>query len=327
MATPAPQGQKITADTVAALAQGAALSQPGPAVYSVDISPDGQVVAAGFADGTIRLWNAADGTLLHTLAGHTAAVQSLAFSPTEDVLASGSDDATIRTWSVADGAPIDTLDHTLMARILRVTYSPNGKLLAAGGQMCAAELIQSWNGILRRTLPEPKCGRQSLKWVEAWGIAFTPDSEQIILGSGRLMDGGSIWRWGVEGVERPAILAGYALPVRDLALSSDGRTLAVTAVGGFLVWLRDAESGALLHELTGHAFRVNDLAFTPDGTLLVTASRDGTLRFWNVADGSPAGIVRLGWVDPLSFAISPDGRMLAVGLRDGTVSLWGIPGE
>jgi WD40 repeat protein len=300
------------------------LSQDGPAIYSVDFSADGSLVGAGSADGTIRLWNMRDAQLLHTLLGHSAAVQSIAFSPTEDLLASGSDDATIRTWTVTDGKPVDTLDHTLMARVLRVVYSPDGKLLAAGGQICAAELIHSWNGVLRRTLPEPHCGTQSLKWIEAWGIAFTPDSQEVIAGSGRLMDGGSIWRWEVEGFERPAILAGYGLPVRDLALTPDGKTLAVTAVGGQLVWLRDSETGALLHELTGHVFRVNDLAFTPDGTLLASASRDGTIRFWNVADGSLAGVLRLGWTDPLSLAFSPDGRVMAVGMRDGRLSLWGI---
>ncbi|MEH6728405.1 MAG: c-type cytochrome, partial [Hyphomicrobiales bacterium] len=37
----------------------------------------------------------------------------------------------------------------------------------------------------------------------------------------------------------------------------------------------------------GHKSGVNDVAFNNDGTVLYTASMDGTVRSWNVADGTP----------------------------------------
>ncbi len=41
----------------------------------------------------------------------------------------------------------------------------------------------------------------------------------------------------------------------------------------------------LLRTLTGHAFTVNGAAVTSDGTLVVSASRDKTLKVWDLSNG------------------------------------------
>jgi len=79
------------------------IEHPAP-VHSVAFSPDGQILASGSEDGTVRLWLAADGTLLRTLEGHTDSVLSVAFSPNGQTLASGLEDKTVRLWR-ATGKP------------------------------------------------------------------------------------------------------------------------------------------------------------------------------------------------------------------------------
>ena len=64
----------------------------------VAFSPDGNTIASGSSDNSIRLWNANTGTLLRTLTGHTSLVYSVAFSPDGNTIASGSLD-TIRLWN------------------------------------------------------------------------------------------------------------------------------------------------------------------------------------------------------------------------------------
>jgi WD40 repeat protein len=68
-------------------------------VSSVAFSPDGQTLASGGSDGSIRLWDLTTGTSNpRVLTGHELAILSLVFSPDGLTLASASDDQTIRLW-------------------------------------------------------------------------------------------------------------------------------------------------------------------------------------------------------------------------------------
>ena len=61
-------------------------------VRSVAFSPDGQLLASGSDDNTIKLWQPGTGNQIRTLTGHSNWVISVAFSPDGQLLASGSDD-------------------------------------------------------------------------------------------------------------------------------------------------------------------------------------------------------------------------------------------
>ncbi len=71
-------------------------SQAG--IESIAFSPDGSLLASGSSDGAIQLWQVSDGSLLHTLTGHTSGVSGVAFSPDGQLIASGSGDGTVRLW-------------------------------------------------------------------------------------------------------------------------------------------------------------------------------------------------------------------------------------
>ena len=98
-------------------------------VNSVAFSPDGQIMASGSADKTVRLWRVADGSLLRTLEGHTDGVQSVTFSPDGAILATGSFDHTVRLWRVADGRPLHILERP--GDVSSMAISPDGQTLAS----------------------------------------------------------------------------------------------------------------------------------------------------------------------------------------------------
>uniref|UniRef100_A0A2K5VD42 WD repeat and SOCS box-containing protein 1 n=1 Tax=Macaca fascicularis TaxID=9541 RepID=A0A2K5VD42_MACFA len=94
--------------------------------------------------------------------------------------------------------------------------------------------------------------------------------------------------------------------------------------GRIKIW--DVYTGKLLLNLVDHTEVVRDLTFAPDGSLiLVSASRDKTLRVWDLKDdGNMMKVLRghQNWV--YSCAFSPDSSMLCSVGASKAVFLWNM---
>ena len=139
-------------------------------IDSIAFSPDGQVLASGSWDGTGRLWNAANGSMLDTLEGHTNYVLSVAFAPDGRVLASGSDDGTVRLWQVADGRLLNTLEGHASG-VNSLAFSPDGQVLTSGSWDGTIRLWQAADGRLLNTLEGHTSGVKS--------VAFSHDGQVL----------------------------------------------------------------------------------------------------------------------------------------------------
>ena len=80
----------------------------------------------------------------------------------------------------------------------------------------------------------------------------------------------------------------------------------------------------LLSTLAGHTDSVLSLAFSPDGKTLASASRDGSIKWWNVGSGVNPTLLRTTYHDDAvtAVAFSPDGQFLASAGYDQMVRLW-----
>ncbi|MFN9859703.1 MAG: WD40 repeat domain-containing protein, partial [Pseudanabaena sp.] len=101
-------------------------------ILSVTFSPNGQILASGSADRTIKLWHPQTGKLIKTLQGHRSWIWEIAISPDNKFLASGSYDHTVKVWDLESGECSQTLQgHP--SSVLSVRFSHDGKTLFSSG--------------------------------------------------------------------------------------------------------------------------------------------------------------------------------------------------
>ncbi|HEX7836373.1 MAG TPA: AAA family ATPase, partial [Kofleriaceae bacterium] len=104
---------------------------------------------------------------------------------------------------------------------------------------------------------------------------------------------------------------------QQLQLSADARFLRVRQVA-------TRESTALERNLVGHADDVAACAVTPDGRRVVSASRDKTLKVWDLGTGALLATLEGHADDVTACAVTPDGRCVVSASRDKTLKVWDL---
>ncbi|MGI2905082.1 protein kinase domain-containing protein [Tolypothrix sp. VBCCA 56010] len=278
-------------------------------VNSVAISPDGNTLASGSYDKTIKLWNLATGEQIRTLSGHSNVLISVAFSPDGKTLASGSiPDDTIKLWNLATKEQIRTLSgHSDV--LISVAISPDGNTLASGSY---DKTIKLWNlatGEQIRTLS----GHSDV----VNSVAISPDGKTLASGSWDK----TIKLWNLATGEQIRTLSGHSDDVNSVAISPDGKTLASGSYDK-TIKLWNLATGEEIRTLTGHSEKVFSIAISPDGKTLASGSTDKTIKLWNLATGEQIRTLSGHSSVVLSVAFSPDGKTLVSGSSDNTIKIW-----
>ena len=102
--------------------------------------------------------------------------------------------------------------------------------------------------------------------------------------------------------------------------------LSVLWVGGLGQNARGGEraSAPEIFVATGHTSFINSLCFSCDGRLLASASRDHTLKLWDVGNGRLLHTLRGHSGSVKCVCFSPDGRWVVSGSSDSTVRFWNV---
>ena len=74
----------------------------------------------------------------------------------------------------------------------------------------------------------------------------------------------------------------------------------------------------------GHTSAVSSAIFNPYGNLVVTASKDSTIRFWDIVSGACINTFSRQLGEVTSVQISTDGSMLLSGSKDNSNRLWDV---
>ena len=304
-------------------------------VTAIEYSPDGQILASGNSDATIRLWNPKTGRNFAVLRGHEGSINKIAFLPDGETLVSNSSqDKKIYFWNLK----IDlTKEHEAIVpeksypgSAYSMALSPDGETLAIGKDN---PNIILWNLKLGRT----KTFLRGHTWVPSdtqyaksgviYSLAFSPDGETLASSSSDT----TIRLWDTKTAKHKVTLTRNGRSAPTLLFSPDGKTLANTATGFWrtppMIRLRDAATGKLKTTIDFPAgtSSVYTLAFASDSETLASIDRDSThnytIRIWDLKTGKLEKSLSE-YKDMRFFArVSRHGRMVSHKNQDGTIQL------
>jgi WD40 repeat protein len=283
-------------------------------VFAIALSPTGNVLATGDAEGGLRLWQANQGSLLLTLEGHQGWVWAVSFSADGQTLASCSSDKTIRLWSTQTGDCLSTLQgHS--GSIWSVAFSPDGQLLASGGD---EPIVMVWD-IAKATCVKQLVGHTGRILSVAFCYVTLGKSAALLLASGS--EDGSIRLWNVQTGECQQIYQGHTDRVWSVSFSPNGEFL-VSGSADRTLKLWQVKTGKCLKTFSEHGDRVRSVSFSADGQTLISSSDDRTVRIWSVDSGQCLQTLWGHTNSIFSVACHSESQMLVSGSADQTVRIW-----
>lgn len=315
-------------------------------VLTVVASPDGKRLVSGGADKILRSWDTTKNAVDRQFTGHTGPVTALALSANGQLLVSGGADSTIRVWNQTTGKESDILGAHGDA-VSSLALNATGTHLLSASEDGTVKLWQL-PIVSPKLFVHPALVHRVV--VAADGSKFVTGSHDNIV---------RLWNLATGAKERE--FPSTDLPASALAISPDGKWLAVGSPSSLTIWstgdgkvlkkfeLFAAVTAVAFHpdnkqlaaavgdtirlfdvaqakedkSLKGHTFTVTALAYTAKGELYsASPDKKGTVRGWDV----PAGTSRVILEDEgklHALALSRDGSKLAIAAGE-WASVWDV---
>ncbi len=289
-----------------ALAQ--TLKSHSDSVWAIAVSANGQVLASGSQDCTIKVWNGFTGQLQRTLTGHKDTIRSLAISADGRTLVSGSGDTTIKLWNLPTGKLINTFSgHS--SPVWSVAIAPDGKTIVSASEDGSIKIWDVSTGSAKTI--------ESAHKDRIFSVALSPDEQTFATGS----KDKTIKIWQLSTGKLIRTISEHTDAVRTVAYSPKGEQLASGSWDRTIqIW--NPQTGKRVQTLTGHSDRIVALAFSTDGQQLASSGIEPTIKLWDTKSGKlihkfPG---HSDWV--LSLTMVPDSNNLISSSKDRTIKIW-----
>ena len=277
-------------------------------VWSLAISPDGEIIASGNDLGTIELFNRQTGDITKILGEHENVIRALVFIPQTDRLISGDGDGNIKVWNQENSKKeLQLQGHE--ASIWSLAISPDGETLISSSEDAS---LRIWNLKTGET-----DGIIFAHNEVVYALAFSPDG-RVFASAGK---DNQIKIWNAKDGSLLKSFLGHQDAVRAIAITPDNQYL-VSASWDKTVKVWELKSGELITTFTGHQGRVVTVAVSNDSRTVFSGSLDNTIKVWSLEKAKLITTLsqHQNWV--LALATSQPENLLVSGGKDTTIQLW-----
>ena len=274
-----------------------------------DFAPDAMLALAANARGEIVIFSIETGREQHRFSvADLKDVREARLSPDGKLAALVGSDADDKSIAVLVDASDGTVKHRFAGRderngmmastgrddendlVTAMVFSPDGTNVAVGRWNGTAEI---WNTQRIKRVKLLPASRKDGDQI--WSLDFSTDGKHLIAGSRN----SGVFQWNVATgrLIRTFLYDGLAghVHVASVAMSHDRKLVAgglaqhavssgdIGAEHGIKVW--NASTGKLRFTLRGHDGGVGAVTFSSDDQCVISASFDGTIRYWNSTNG------------------------------------------
>jgi len=239
-----------------------------PGLSSLNFSPDGKLLLAGFADGSFRVLDPESLKVsLEVKEAHQKAVVAMDMPPDMDFIMSAGGKM-IRVWNSETGKHIGNFSGHATT-IWNAEISRDGKHAVSSAFNKTFLLWDVYNGVVKTHMRGHKDVTRA--------VSLSPDNLTMASGSDDL----SIRLWDMESSELKQELHGPTGAIYHLCFSPDNRLLAASSAE-YNIRIYDLENASLLLILNGHEKVVRKSVFSPDSRYLASISEDRCLKLWDL---------------------------------------------
>ena len=308
-------------------------------VIHLAYSPDGKTIVSHGNHSCFVFFDANTGKILRKVEDDDndkddflGALQSIQYAPDGKTLfCTHYSGVRVRDAAVSSGVRVrDAVSGKELRRLVapprsmnRLTFSPDGKILATFGGSPAFDLWDVANGKLLHPAPGHSQFLTSL--------VFSADGRQVFSAACDF----PVQAWNAQTGERLYELGDRPNSPRKLALSPDGKLLAAgpyhEGFDGHAIGLWDLASRkealrCIGHKYDAHSSHINQMpiGWSADGKTLVSSDfNDQTIRLWDAATGKQRRAINAKQDLLTSVVLSPDGKIVAAGgFKNGAIHLW-----
>jgi WD40 repeat protein len=304
-------------------------------------SPDGKLVVAGAADGSLRVWDSATGKKVLDIPGpkgeNFTQMYAVAFAAGGSRIVSFDFDHILHTWDAVTGKEVLTVPQVSKGFFVKTAvFSQDGSRMLTGNFFGVKTAVFSQDGSLfhgnffgsddQVKLWDTQTGKLIRSYAgsmrDTQALAFSPDGR---LCAAEALDG-AIHAWDVEsGRVLMEVYTGQTMTALGdtgvITFSSDGKELLSTGADGS-VYLWDVATGKRIRSFEGHTEAVTSVAYSKDGAHILTASLDGSVRLWDASTKEPLLRMSADSSTIKNVAISPGGHLAATGEFSTEIRLW-----